>query len=436
MAELLGYQFDRVYNKPIERYRQVATISERDAIPSGKRWEGMLCYVLTEGVDYQLINGINNADWTSYVASSSVEFIEVYSDLTELTTSQSNQTTSRLYEVTDATGFTDITTGTAWVRYLGTITETEADYIIVSKQESSGGGGSDTAAEILAKLLTVDGTGSGLDADLLRGVHWGNVNTDINSSANISVTGDKEFRSSRDFTWEDANVVGVKLGTSSVAGILDFRRWLGGGNLHQVASITQKKIGDDYGLAFNVDDLSTNTEATSTRMFIDVNGNIGIGTTEPTEKLEVEGTVKVSGDVIVSPEAYGATWNNSNEVPTKNAVYDKIETIVSGSSDYLEYEGIMSQTGTSAPTVILIKNTLGSSIVWTRSSTGIYVGSITGGFPSSSTLVFVTNGYQAGWVNGVCSVPGGEIVLNSFSSTGARTDGILERASIHIKVKI
>jgi hypothetical protein len=32
-----------------------------------------------------------------------------------------------------------------------------------------GGGGSDTAAQILAKLVTVDGSGSGLDADLLRG---------------------------------------------------------------------------------------------------------------------------------------------------------------------------------------------------------------------------------------------------------------------------
>jgi hypothetical protein len=34
---------------------------------------------------------------------------------------------------------------------------------------AGGGGGSDTAAQILAKLVTVDGSGSGLDADLLRG---------------------------------------------------------------------------------------------------------------------------------------------------------------------------------------------------------------------------------------------------------------------------
>ena len=34
-----------------------------------------------------------------------------------------------------------------------------------------------------------DGSGSGLDADLLRGVHWGNVNTDIITSGNITATG-------------------------------------------------------------------------------------------------------------------------------------------------------------------------------------------------------------------------------------------------------
>ena len=65
MPEILGYQFDRVFGLPIERYRQVATTAERDAIPSGKRWEGMLCYVTSDGVDYQLVGGTSNAYWTA-----------------------------------------------------------------------------------------------------------------------------------------------------------------------------------------------------------------------------------------------------------------------------------------------------------------------------------------------------------------------------------
>jgi hypothetical protein len=37
-----------------------------------------------------------------------------------------------------------------------------------------------------------------------------------------------------------------------------------------------------------------------------------------------------TGDVSVPDEAYGVGWDGSVEVPTKNAVYDKIETIVAG----------------------------------------------------------------------------------------------------------
>ena len=37
-------------------------------------------------------------------------------------------------------------------------------------------------------------------------------------------------------------------------------------------------------------------------------------------------------DVVVPAETYGAGWNGSNEVPTKNDVYDKIESIVVGGS--------------------------------------------------------------------------------------------------------
>jgi hypothetical protein len=41
-------------------------------------------------------------------------------------------------------------------------------------------------------------------------------------------------------------------------------------------------------------------------------------------------TIYTSSDVTVPDEIYGAGWNGSLEVPTKNAVYDKIETITGG----------------------------------------------------------------------------------------------------------
>jgi hypothetical protein len=38
----------------------------------------------------------------------------------------------------------------------------------------------------------------------------------------------------------------------------------------------------------------------------------------------------MTGDLIVPDEAYGAGWNASLEVPTKNAVYDKVESLAFG----------------------------------------------------------------------------------------------------------
>jgi hypothetical protein len=47
-------------------------------------------------------------------------------------------------------------------------------------------------------------------------------------------------------------------------------------------------------------------------------------------------------DLEVADETYGSGWNGSNEVPTKNAVYDKIESMSSGSSPYV-YQFISTQ---------------------------------------------------------------------------------------------
>jgi hypothetical protein len=54
-----------------------------------------------------------------------------------------------------------------------------------------------------------------------------------------------------------------------------------------------------------------------------------------TEKFSVDkdGNVLAAGDITVPDEAYGSGWNGSLEVPTKNAVYDKIQTLL-GSTAY------------------------------------------------------------------------------------------------------
>lgn len=69
-----------------------------------------------------------------------------------------------------------------------------------------------------------------------------------------------------------------------------------------------------------------------------VNNQIGVwtgdGTIEGDANLTWNGAVfAVTGDITVSDEAYGVGWNGSAEVPTKNAVYDQIESLGTGVSD-------------------------------------------------------------------------------------------------------
>lgn len=65
MPENISSQFNRVYGFPIETHRSVSTILERDNIPGGVRWEGMLVYVSQAGEKrtYELRGGLTNEFW-------------------------------------------------------------------------------------------------------------------------------------------------------------------------------------------------------------------------------------------------------------------------------------------------------------------------------------------------------------------------------------
>lgn len=60
-----------------------------------------------------------------------------------------------------------------------------------------------------------------------------------------------------------------------------------------------------------------------------------------TPAVTAGGAWTFSNDVTVPDEAYGAGWNGSNEAPTKNAVYDKINSMFTGTANIT--------VGTSAP---------------------------------------------------------------------------------------
>ena len=59
---------------------------------------------------------------------------------------------------------------------------------------------------------------------------------------------------------------------------------------------------------------------------------------------------------------------------------------------YLVYTALLNQTSTNAPVATVLKNTLGGTVVWTRTSPGLYVGTLTGAFTANKTWCISING--------------------------------------------
>lgn len=63
--------------------------------------------------------------------------------------------------------------------------------------------------------------------------------------------------------------------------------------------------------------------------------------------------------------------------------------VLSGGSK--RYIALLSQSGTGTPLATVIKNDLGGTVVWTRTSTGLYIGTLVGAFPLNKVTKLVGN---------------------------------------------
>jgi hypothetical protein len=92
----------------------------------------------------------------------------------------------------------------------------------------------------------------------------------------------------------------------------------------------------------------------------------------------------------------GQVLENDGMVVSNLTVTDTIngEVVVR----YKKYVALMTQTGTAAPTVVVLENTIGD-IVWTRDSAGIYEGTLTGAFTLDKTYTMMSVVLVDGIVN-------------------------------------
>ncbi len=99
----------------------------------------------------------------------------------------------------------------------------------------------------------------------------------------------------------------------------------------------------------------------------------------------------LAGDLTVADEAYGSGWNGSLEVPTKNAVYDKIETISGGGvSSVSNADGTLTVSPTTGGVVASLA--LGHANTWSGQQTFGTAAPIFGTMTAGSVLFAGTSG--------------------------------------------
>lgn len=106
--------------------------------------------------------------------------------------------------------------------------------------------------------------------------------------------------------------------TNNADGSISVTTGGGGGGSGTVSSGTAR--------AFAYYPASNTTVDDATTLFTD-GTSVGVGISAPTVKLDVVGSIKSSINVSTVDQVYGSSWDGDTNVPTKNAVYDKVETI-------------------------------------------------------------------------------------------------------------
>ncbi len=144
------------------------------------------------------------------------------------------------------------------------------------------------------------------------------------------------------------------------------------------------------------------------------------------------GTLKLSATAIENQGIIKAnllTDTRSYELPNTSGTLALVEKV----RPYKVYVALLNQTGTSAPTAIILENTLGGTIVWTRNNTGYYTGTLTGAFTIDKTVLFNNNPIGGVFTNVLASSIDTITVQTRDFSNAQKDDGLFV-TSVEIRV--
>ena len=100
------------------------------------------------------------------------------------------------------------------------------------------------------------------------------------------------------------------------------------------------------------------------------------------------------------------------------------------------YRALLTQATTATPSATVLENSLGGTVVWARSNTGVYTATLTGAFTTAKTFIMVsgTAGSIATRSDVLAVRTSANVVTVSTGTAGSAADSILSSTSIEILV--
>jgi len=120
--------------------------------------------------------------------------------------------------------------------------------------------------------------------------------------------------------------------------------------------------------------------------------------------------------------------NQSSELSINNETVATPDT----SSETKVWKGLISQSGTSAPTAIVLENTLGGTITFAYSSVGVYTATLVGAFTLDKTFI-IANNVDDGFL-GVARNSDDVINFGSTDTSLAASNNILNKIALSIEI--
>ncbi len=156
------------------------------------------------------------------------------------------------------------------------------------------------------------------------------------------------------------------------------------------------------------------------------------------KRAEGKATVPVSSDHRngdwIATDVYEGEWY-LDSLTGQTYIRNGSDIFSIGDPTTLQQKLLLTQTGSTAPTVTLLANTFNGAgtIVWTRTGTGTYEGTLAGVFQANKTFLIAESGANVNETIRIHRKTTSVIEVKTYDS-GALKDGILNETSIIIEI--